>query len=61
MRDAVAHLSSEVRVREAKNGTRIFVLVERGRENDFRQAVSAVVVPEHLSRRMRPLARGRVS
>jgi hypothetical protein len=52
MRDAVAHLSSEARVREAKNGTRIFVLVERGRENDFRQAVSAVAVPEHLSRRM---------
>ena len=52
MRDAVAHLSREVRVREAKNGTRIFVLVERGRENDFRQAVSAVAIPEHLSRRM---------
>jgi hypothetical protein len=39
-------------VREAKSGTRIFVLVERGRENDFRQAVSAVAIPEHLSRRM---------
>lgn len=52
MRDAVAHLSREVRVREAKNGTRIFVLVERGRENDFRQAASAVAIPEHLSRRM---------
>ncbi|MCU1219135.1 MAG: Gas vesicle synthesis GvpLGvpF [Candidatus Angelobacter sp.] len=52
MRDAVAHLSREVRVREAKNGTRIFVLVERGRENDFRQSVSAVAIPEHLSRRM---------
>lgn len=52
VRDAVAHLSREVRVREAKSGTRIFVLVERGRENDFRQAVSAVAIPEHLSRRM---------
>jgi hypothetical protein len=52
VRDAVAHLSKEVRVREAKSGTRIFVLVERGRENDFRQAVSAVAIPEHLSRRM---------
>ena len=49
---AVAHLSREVRVREGKNGTRIFVLVERGRENDFRQAVTAVPVPGHLSRRM---------
>jgi hypothetical protein len=50
--DAVAHLSKDVRVREGKNGTRIFVLVERGRENDFRQAVTAVPTPMHLSRRM---------
>jgi hypothetical protein len=50
--DAVAHLSREVHVREGKNGTRIFVLVERGRENDFRQAVTAVPIPMHLSRRM---------
>ena len=52
MQDAVAHLSSEVRVREGKNGTRIFVLVQRGRENDFRQAMTAVSIPTHLSRRM---------
>ena len=51
MQDAVAHLSHEVRVREGKNGTRIFVLVERGREGDFRRAVSALPLPEHLSRR----------
>lgn len=50
--DAVAHLSREVRVREGKNGTRIFVLVGRGRENDFRQATAAVPIPDHLSRRM---------
>jgi hypothetical protein len=49
---ALTHLSREVRVRETKNGTRIFVLVDRGRENDFRQAVSAVAIPEHLSRRV---------
>ena len=49
MQNAAAHLSSEVRVREAKKGTRIFVLVERGRENEFRQAVSAVPIPQHLS------------
>jgi len=41
-----------VRVREGKNGTRIFVLVERGRESDFRQAVSVLPLPEHLSRRI---------
>lgn len=52
VRNAVAHLGHEVRVREGKNGTRIFVLVERGRENDFRQAVSVLPVPEHLSRRI---------
>lgn len=52
MRAALTHLSREVRVREAKNGTRIFVLVDRGRESDFRQAVSAVAIPEHLSRRV---------
>jgi hypothetical protein len=52
MQQAVAHLSREVRLREAKKGTRIFVLVERGREDDFRQAVSAVAIPEHLSRRV---------
>ncbi|HEY2172147.1 MAG TPA: GvpL/GvpF family gas vesicle protein [Candidatus Angelobacter sp.] len=52
MQDAVAHLSREVRVREGKNGTRIFVLVERGRENDFRRTVTAVPIPTHLSRRM---------
>jgi hypothetical protein len=52
MRDALLHLSREVRVREGKNGTRIFALVERGRENDFRQAVAAVPIPTHLSRRM---------
>ena len=52
VRDAVAHLSHEVRVREGKNGTRIFVHVERGREIDFRQAVSVLPLPEHLSRRI---------
>jgi gas vesicle protein GvpL/GvpF len=51
VRDAVAHLSHEVRVREGKNGTRIFVLVARGREADFRQAVSVLPLPLHLSRR----------
>jgi hypothetical protein len=50
--DALANLSREARVREGKNGTRIFVLVDRGRENDFRQVVSAVPIPAHLSRRV---------
>ena len=55
--DALAHLSREVRVREGKNGTRIFVLVERGRENDFRQAVTAVPIPDApLAAHQRPMA-----
>lgn len=52
VRNAVGRLGHEVRVREGKNGTRIFVLVERGRESDFRQAVSGLPLPEHLSRRI---------
>lgn len=52
MQDALSHLSREFRIREGKNGIRIFVLVDRGRENDFRQAVTAVPIPMHLSRRM---------
>jgi hypothetical protein len=50
--ESLAHVSRELRVREGKNGTRIFVLVERGREADFRQAVTGTPVPMHLSRRI---------
>jgi gas vesicle protein GvpL/GvpF len=52
MQESLAHVSRELRVREGKNGTRIFVLVERGREHDFRQAVTAMPIPMHLSRRI---------
>lgn len=52
IRDALAELTQEIRVREGKNGTRIFVLVKRGREKDFRDVVSAAPIPEHLSRRI---------
>jgi hypothetical protein len=52
VRNAVAHLGHEVRVREGKNGTRIFVLVKRGREADFRETVSVLPLPQHLSRRI---------
>ncbi len=48
---SLADLSRGVHVREGKNGTRIFVLVERGRESDFRHAVTTVHIPSHLSRR----------
>lgn len=49
MRDALAHLSREIHVRENKSGTRIFVLVQRGQENGFRHAVTAVPIPSHLA------------
>lgn len=52
VREAVRHLSHDVRVREAKNGSRMFVLVERGREQAFREAIQQVVAPERLSRRI---------
>ncbi|MGC2698364.1 MAG: GvpL/GvpF family gas vesicle protein [Candidatus Angelobacter sp.] len=52
VRDAVGHLSRETATRETKNANRIFALVERGRESEFRQTVSAVPIPEHLSRRI---------
>jgi hypothetical protein len=40
-----------VRTRESKNGTRIFVLVERGRESEFVSRVQALPLPERLERR----------
>lgn len=52
VRDAISTVSREVRVREVKNGTRIFALVQRGHENRFRRAVEAVPVPQPVSRRM---------
>jgi hypothetical protein len=52
VRAALGALAREIRVREAKNGTRIFVLTERGREGEFRSVVESVGVPEQLSRRV---------
>ncbi len=52
VREALDRLSQQVVVRETKNGHRIFVLVERGREEAFREKVKGVSVPEELSRRM---------
>lgn len=44
-------LAREIQVREGKNGTRIFVLTERGREKEFRSIVEQQAVPLVLSRR----------
>jgi len=51
IKDAVAHVARDVKISENKNGTRIFVLVERGREPDFRRAVKPVSLAENLARR----------
>ena len=50
--ETAAPLLREVRVRESKNGTRIFALVKRGDEAEFSRAISALPLPEHLSRRI---------
>jgi hypothetical protein len=52
VRAALGALAREVRVRETKNGTRIFVLIERGREGEFRSVVERVGLPGLLSRRV---------
>jgi Gas vesicle synthesis protein GvpL/GvpF len=50
--EAANSLVREARVRETKNGTRIFVLVKRGDESEFRRRMSDLPLPEHLSRRL---------
>ena len=52
VRDAVVGVSADVRTREVKLGTRIFAQVERGKEQQFRDLVHEVPVPEPLSRRI---------
>ena len=52
VRERLGALAHEIRVRETKNGTRIFVLTERGRESEFRSTIERIVVPEQLARRM---------
>ena len=52
VREAVDELSQQIVVRETKSGHRVFVLVERGREEAFREKVKGISVPEELSRRI---------
>jgi len=52
IRAAVAGISADVRTREVKLGTRVFVQVERGKEQQFRELVQAVPVPKRLLRRI---------
>ena len=52
VQEALDGLSQQIVVRETKSGHRIFVLVERGGEESFREKVKGVSVPEELARRM---------
>jgi len=45
-------VARDLRVREAKSGTRLFVLTERGKESEFRNLVEQSPLPGKLSRRM---------
>ena len=49
---ALSDLRRDIHVREGKNGTRLFVLTDRGREKEFRSLVELLPVPESLSRRV---------
>lgn len=51
VRDALGEMSHQFLVREGKNGHRYFVLVERGREHAFREAVKGIAAPEAISLR----------
>ncbi len=51
MKIALADVSPAVRTRELSSGSRIFALVERGREHDFHSRVESVAVPNSFSRR----------
>jgi hypothetical protein len=52
IREGLGPVARDIRVREGKNGTRIFVLMERGKEKEFRTAVEQVAVPDSLARRI---------
>jgi hypothetical protein len=49
---AVADVGAEVRLRENKNGIRLFALVNRGAEHGFHDAITGVAVPNGVSRRI---------
>ncbi len=52
IRECLGELGRDIRVREGKNGIRVFVLTERGKEKAFRARVEQAEVPELLSRRI---------
>jgi hypothetical protein len=52
VREALKEVAEEVRVREGKNGRRVFALVARGSETRFREGVRGVPQSDGVSRRV---------
>jgi hypothetical protein len=52
IQESLREQGREIRLREGKNGIRVFVLTERGREKEFRALVERAAIPESLSRRV---------
>lgn len=52
IQESLRSLGRDIHIREGKNGTRIFILTERGREKEFRSMVEQQAVPPTLSRRI---------
>lgn len=52
VRDVLSEVAAELRVREGKNGRRVYALVTRGNEARFREAVDGVPYGEGVSRRV---------
>ena len=52
VKNSPGDLIAAIRTRELKSGSRIFVLVERGREKQFRSAVEEMPVPAGMTRRI---------
>lgn len=51
VKDALAGTSPEIRIRSVKSGSRLFALVRRGAEDQFRAIAETVSLPERVSRR----------
>ena len=52
VKDSLASLARDMRIREVNTGNRIFCLMERGKESLFRSTVEGIDVPAGLERRL---------
>ncbi|HLY92897.1 MAG TPA: GvpL/GvpF family gas vesicle protein [Candidatus Angelobacter sp.] len=52
LKERLRPLARDLRVRQTKSGSRLFVLVERGSEREFRALLEHAPVPDRLSRRI---------